>query len=1708
MPRPENGIYIIQGEVNLVVSAMRRSVRWTSHHQQNRLEQEEDPLINEFCILKDTLSNVSDFDDLAPNEYLGPFLNVIRSEDTTGPITGLALTSVNKFLSYQLLDENHESTNVAVENMADAVTHARFVGTDAGSDEVVLMKILMVLRTLLLSSVGKLLTNESVCEIMQSCFRICFEMRLSELLRKSAEHTLIDMVQLLFTRLPEFKEDAKWKSLKKLKMRAGGMGSGNAGNRKITKKQSRSREKPISIKTYPQNINNDDVKKENASDIGGNPPETMSAQTKSFSDEKTEETAIASITDDAKDKTDESKQDENESIGKTQMPDFSSYDENFSQGDLSEAGITNIEQSEVDMIPAVVAMPGMSDDIDVVSCISGHATEEEETDDRGEAEENPKSEKSEYINTQGVRFTQNDDERKGRNEPSLIPHGLPCLKELFRFLISLTSPIDRHNTDVMVHMGLNLLTVALESGADYMPRNSSLMNLIKDDMLRNALLLLSSERTRLFAMSLRVCFLLFESMRGHLKFQLEMYVEKLMSIITSESPKISDEQRELALEALVQLCRVPGLVTELYLNYDCHLYCSNLFEDLMKVLSKNAFPVAGLFTTHLLSLDCLLAVIDNIEQHCHHRSLHASSPSNEDKDSNLSESQEHVENSGKTKATIKPNRMICRLTSNTLPSEDDLNAIKHKKKIYITGSESFNNRPSKGVAYLQDQGFFKTPLDPEEVVRFLKENPRLDKKMIGEYISNKKNNSILEAFQKSFNFSNVRIDEALREYLEAFRLPGEAPVIQYLLEHFAQHWHTANNEPFADTDAAFTLSYAVIMLNTDQHNHNVRKQNIPMTVEQFKRNVAGVNGKGDFESSMLEEIYENIRNEEIIMPSEQTGIVRENYLWNVMLRRGCTGDGEFLHAPTGAYDRDLFAIVWGPTVAALSFVFDKSIHDTVIQKSIAGFRKCAMISAHYGLSDVFDNLVISLCKFTGLLSSAESGQQIAITLGNNKKAQLALKTVLALAKRHADMLRDGWRNLLDAILQLYHTDLLPEVLTTVEDFVESNGRISLIEKRRRDRNGTTNTKTDANVFSSFFLNFGLSESQNSRNQAPEDQAAIRQAKAVLEECHIEQIITDSKFLRADSLFELVKALALAARPDLPSTHKHDDDTDVFVLELLIRVVLNNRDRVAPLWGLVRDLMYAILVDSCQATWLVQRAVVGLIRLALRLLRRDDVASHVLATLKLLLLMRSTVLHQVAQHVAFGLFELLRTNAAHIHDFGDWKTLFTLLEVVGAGASAPPVLHVQPGVDIVQSVNEAGGAQSDSEISPHSIAESADRGYTSDSELQNNTTVNQYSVCLDVELRGPIDQICLHKVCESLAFLVRDAVHITPANFESCLHAIRTLIEASVSGGKKSCEKRPQPSKRQSKRDRQRNKHVEQADDEQRTIADQAGQQVAMQLLDLLDTMHTRADSIFTSWADENGDKLDINALWNNCWCPILQGMARLCCDSRRIVRQQALTYLQRALVMPDLQSLTAHEWESGFNKVLFPLLTALLDTPSEIDPAGIDETRVRASALLSKVFLQHLTPLRALPTFTALWLTILDFMHRFMHADNSELLSDAVPESLKNMLLVMNTAGMLTEESEEGAQLWRLTWHRIDPFLPNLKGDLFKPQAPSVHTPASPRSQSPITANTQTSPSANVILQPPLPSIRSEEQITGLPVVLHPPQDVSTSTGHLEKPDD
>lgn len=61
-------------------------------------------------------------------------------------------------------------------------------------------------------------------------------------------------------------------------------------------------------------------------------------------------------------------------------------------------------------------------------------------------------------------------------------------------------------------------------------------------------------------------------------------------------------------------------------------------------------------------------------------------------------------------------------------------------------------------------------------------------------------------------------------------------------------------------------------------------------------------------------------------------------------------------------------------------------------------------------------------------------------------------------------------------------------------------------------------------------------------------------------------------------------------------------------------------------------------------------------------------------------------------------------------------------------------------------------------------------------------VNQFSIVHERELL-PHDPYGLVKCCESLAFLIRDVAHITPYNFENCVHCIRTFVEASLNGSK-------------------------------------------------------------------------------------------------------------------------------------------------------------------------------------------------------------------------------------------------------------------------------------------------------------------------------------
>ena len=53
--------------------------------------------------LKLSLSKAKNLSDIEPGELLAPFLEIIRSEETTGSVTRLALLAIKKFISYGLI---------------------------------------------------------------------------------------------------------------------------------------------------------------------------------------------------------------------------------------------------------------------------------------------------------------------------------------------------------------------------------------------------------------------------------------------------------------------------------------------------------------------------------------------------------------------------------------------------------------------------------------------------------------------------------------------------------------------------------------------------------------------------------------------------------------------------------------------------------------------------------------------------------------------------------------------------------------------------------------------------------------------------------------------------------------------------------------------------------------------------------------------------------------------------------------------------------------------------------------------------------------------------------------------------------------------------------------------------------------------------------------------------------------------------------------------------------------------------------------------------------------------------------------------------------------------------------------------------------------------------------------------------------------------
>jgi brefeldin A-resistance guanine nucleotide exchange factor 1 len=91
-------------------------------------------------------------------------------------------------------------------------------------------------------------------------------------------------------------------------------------------------------------------------------------------------------------------------------------------------------------------------------------------------------------------------------------------------------------------------------------------------------------------------------------------------------------------------------------------------------------------------------------------------------------------------------------------AEEVANA-KANKQVLLEGAFLFNQKPKIGLAYLEEhQVIYGDPSVPREesLARFFKTCPKLDKKLLGDFISRPDQLEVLRAFMRLMEFEGVR----------------------------------------------------------------------------------------------------------------------------------------------------------------------------------------------------------------------------------------------------------------------------------------------------------------------------------------------------------------------------------------------------------------------------------------------------------------------------------------------------------------------------------------------------------------------------------------------------------------------------------------------------------------------------------------------------------------------------------------------------------------------------------------------------------------------------------------------------------------------------------------------------------------------------------------------------------------------------------------
>jgi brefeldin A-inhibited guanine nucleotide-exchange protein len=534
-------------------------------------------------------------------------------------------------------------------------------------------------------------------------------------------------------------------------------------------------------------------------------------------------------------------------------------------------------------------------------------------------------------------------------------------------------------------------------------------------------------------------------------------------------------------------------------------------------------------------------------------------------------------------------------TGRTTPAlEDDPNEIervRQRKMAQAHAIQQFNFKPKRGIKLLLKEGFIPSD-SPKDIAKFLLRNDRLDKAMIGEYLGEgePENVAIMHAFVDSMEFAKRRFVDALREFLQSFRLPGESQKIDRFMLKFAERYLAGNPNSFANADTAYVLAYSTIMLNTDQHSRKLKGAR--MTKEDFIKNNRGINDNQDLPDDYLISIFDEIAKNEIVLDSEREhaanqgmataapagfatragqvlatvgrDIQGEKYaqaseemankteqLYRSLIRaqrRTAVRDelSRFILASSVRHVGPMFNVTWMSFLSGLSAPLQETQSIEKVKLCMEGIRLAIRISCSFDLETPRVAFVTALAKFTNLGNLREMA-------GKNMEA---LKVLLEVAVSEGNHLRESWREILTCVSQLDRFQLLSDGVD--EGSVPDVSRARIIPPSSSDgsKKSMQATRRPRQRSTASSLSF-----------RPEVALESRSAEIVHA---VDRIFSNTANLSHEAIVDFVRALSEVSLQEIQSSGQSESPR-TYSLQKVVEISYYNMTRVRIEWSKIWEI---------------------------------------------------------------------------------------------------------------------------------------------------------------------------------------------------------------------------------------------------------------------------------------------------------------------------------------------------------------------------------------------------------------------------------------------------------------------------------------------------------------------------------------------------------